>query len=594
MGATIALEGSEAAVFVSDSDNRAIHEVDLPSGIAVTTALDGTPEQLVRVGPRLLAVTLRDRNQVAVVRFDANRAGTVVARADVATEPWGIAATAKGDLLVTSAWGHALTLLDAVTLRPRWSIDVSREPRSVVIAPDGSRAFVTHLMGDAITVVDLRSTQPLAHALHALGAAYHNRVDQLIGAGTMHPTSALAYAAVISESGGRLFVPHVIEQNSSSSEHLVPGAYGGVPVEEETSVAAVAVVGVRDEHVLSGATRLPSKDDPSATKIARQTTALMVDPAVGFAVAPRTSPARQARAAIESGEILYVLSQGTREVVEMDARSLDPAMDVIRRIPVGDGPTGLVIDPDRHQLVVWNQLSHDLSTIELETGRTKRLAVAGDPLASEVAEGRRLFFTETDKRISRDGRACAACHPEGRDDGVVWKLGAGPRQTPTLLGRLGTGPFGWEAKHDELVNNMRETMGRLGGGGMPAQKLAALAAYLQHGLLVPTRNVPQRNEAARGRELFVSTEVGCSGCHHLETDGSDRQRHDIGSRAHGDAPSAFRTPPLAFVGGTGPYFHDGRYATLDELLENNYEGMGQTSQLSPADRHALIAFLGTL
>jgi DNA-binding beta-propeller fold protein YncE len=592
MGSSIALEASEATVFVSDSDNRAIHEVDLPSGIAVSTALDGAPEQLVRVGPRLLAVTLRDRNQVAVVRFDANRAGTVVARADVATEPWGIAATAGGDLLVTSAWGHALTLLDAATLRSRWSIDVPREPRSVVIAPDGSKAFVTHLVGDAITVVDLRSAQPLAHPLHALGAAYHNRVDQLIGAGTLHPTSALAYTAAISEPGSRLFVPHVNEQNSSSSEHVVPGAYGGVPVEEETSVATVAVVGIRDEHVLSGATR--PKQDAVTAKIARQTTALMVDPAVGFAVAPRTSPARQARAAIESGEILYVLSQGTREVVEMDARSLDPAMDVIRRLPVGDGPTGLVIDHDRHQLVVWNQLSHDLSTIELETGRTKRLPVAGDPLAAEIAEGRRLFFTETDRHISRDGRACAACHPEGRDDGIVWKLGAGPRQTPTLLGRLGTGPFGWEAKHDELVSNMRETMGRLGGGGMHAQKLTALASYLQKGLLLPTRGVQPSDEAARGRELFVSNEVGCSGCHHLETDGSDRQRHDIGSRARGDAPSAFRTPPLAFVGGTGPYFHDGRYATLDELLENNYEGMGQTSQLSPADRHALIAFLGTL
>ena len=81
-------------------------------------------------------------------------------------------------------------------------------------------------------------------------------------------------------------------------------------------------------------------------------------------------------------------------------------------------------------------------------------------LPPDVAAGRRLFFTERDGRISRDGRACGACHPEGRDDGLTWKLGAGPRQTPTLLGRLDRGPFGWQAKHARLEDNMRETMTR--------------------------------------------------------------------------------------------------------------------------------------
>jgi CxxC motif-containing protein (DUF1111 family) len=177
----------------------------------------------------------------------------------------------------------------------------------------------------------------------------------------------------------------------------------------------------------------------------------------------------------------------------------------------------------------------------------------------------------------------------------VWKLGAGPRQTPTLLGRLEKGPFGWEAKHADLRDNMRETMGRLGGEGVSTRELTALASFLRRGLFVPNRAAPSSDDdVRRGRDLFTSAEVGCSGCHALDTDGSDRKRHDVGSRAKGDVPTTFRTAPLKFVGGTGPYFHDGRYATLEQLIDLNYDAMGETSKLTEPDRRALIAFLRSL
>jgi mono/diheme cytochrome c family protein len=227
----------------------------------------------------------------------------------------------------------------------------------------------------------------------------------------------------------------------------------------------------------------------------------------------------------------------------------------------------------------------------------ERLAAAGDPLPPEVAAGRRLFFSELDRRISRDGRSCAGCHPDGRDDGVVWKLGAGPRQTPTLVGRLDRGPYGWLGKHPQLEGNMAETIGRLGGTGLPDVDLRRLAAFLRKGLVRPERAAsPALNEplALRGRALFTSNEVGCSGCHRLETEASDRALHSVGSRGVSDSTDSFRTPPLLFVGSTAPYFHDGRYASLEQLLTDNLDRMGQTTQLSPDDVKALAAFLRTL
>jgi mono/diheme cytochrome c family protein len=587
-GGSLVIDPARAVAWAADADNRALHRIDLVSLAVTTLPVDGAPEQVLVSGDRL-AVTLRDRNVVALYEVDAEGALTPLAEAEVPCDPFGLALTPQREILVTSAFCHAVTALDGDTLASLWSVDVAREPRAVVSATDGSRAFVTHLVGDAVTALDLGPGAPTPRRLRVLGGLYRNRVDQALGAGTLHPAASLAYSAVLSPSGSRLFVPHLTEQNGASTTRSLPGAYGGVPVEEETSFASVAVIATRDER--------PAGGDATAARAQTLEKAAFVapDPAVGFAVAPEPARCRQARAAALAGDRLYVASQGTGELFELDTRALDPAMSARRVFAVGVGPKGVDVDAALGVAAVWSQLSHEIAVVSLGSGAVERRVVAGDPLPRALAAGRRLFTTELDRRVSRDGRACAGCHPEGRDDALVWKLGAGPRQTPTLLGRLGRGPYAWQAKHARLQDNMRETMGRLGGGGMSDAEVDDLAAYVQGGLVTPARPRPALDAlAARGKALFTSEAVGCSGCHHLETEASDRALHDVGSRAPSDAATTFRTPPLLHVGFTAPYFHDGRYATLEQLLDDNLDRMGQTTHLDRADLGALAAFLRTL
>jgi DNA-binding beta-propeller fold protein YncE len=588
-GGSVVIDRAGLVAYVADADNAALHRVDLLSFAVTTTPLACAPEQVAIVGEGRVAVSLRGCNRVEVLAVDASGEGSVVASAPVASEPFGLAVTPSGDVLVTSAWGHALSAFDGATLAPRFVIDLAAEPRGVAITADGARAFVTHGVGNAVTVVELGAEGPRAHRLAALGGRYRNRVDTAFSAGTLHPTASNAYAAVLSESGSRLFVPHLAVQNSAETTHTVPGAYGGVPVEEDTSVASVAVIGVRDETVLGAP---DPRVKPSAAKVRIQ-----ADSSAMFAVAPGGSSSRQARAAAIVGDRLYVASYGTDELVELDARSLDPAMAPRRTFAVGQGPSGVDVDADLGIAVTWNQFSHDLSVVSLGSGAVETVPVAADPLPAALAAGRRLFHTERDRRISRDGRACAGCHPEGRQDGLTWKLGSGPRQTPMLVGRLETGPYGWLGKHPTLEGNMTETMARLGGGGLPAPRLAELAEYVRHGLRAPQRDAPSGADAAvatRGEALFRSQEVGCNGCHALDRTTSDGLAHNIASGTKTDETPAFRTPPLLFLAGTAPYFHDGRYASLEALLDDNLDRMGSTSQLSRDDRAALVAFLRTL
>ncbi len=290
-------------------------------------------------------------------------------------------------------------------------------------------------------------------------------------------------------------------------------------------------------------------------------------------------------------------SFGTGELVELSALSVDPAMSSRRRFAVGDGPSGLDVDAATEIAVVWNQHSHDVAVVSLGSGAVERIAVAADPLPADMAAGRRLFHAEDDRRISRDGRSCAGCHPEGRADGLVWKLGGGARKTLLLAGRLDHGPYGWNGEHAVLADNIDETIRRLGGTGLSKGELAALAAFVQRGLIPPPAPVvpaAAQAQVTRGKAVFESDQVGCVWCHKLDQEASDRSLHDVGSRAKDEERASFRTPPLRFIDGAGPYFHDGRHATLEAVLDQNLDRMGNTSQLSTDDRAALVAFLRSL
>jgi cytochrome c peroxidase len=70
--------------------------------------------------------------------------------------------------------------------------------------------------------------------------------------------------------------------------------------------------------------------------------------------------------------------------------------------------------------------------------------------------------------------------------------------------------------------------------------------------------------------------------------------HDVGSAAKVDGRGAFDTPSLRGVGRTAPYFHDGRYATLRDLILGVDDTMGRTRHLSADDVDALTAYLESL
>jgi cytochrome c peroxidase len=261
----------------------------------------------------------------------------------------------------------------------------------------------------------------------------------------------------------------------------------------------------------------------------------------------------------------------------------------------------MTLDADDDQLIVWSEFDHTLTFIPLAEAKRGadaasvapvRVAIARKKEQSyELALGRRLFHAAGDPRISDDGRACASCHPDGRDDGLVWSSPDGPRRTMWLAGRVDRGPYGWRGDTATIPEHLAITIKNLAGQGIDDADKAALAAYIKS---IAPPPAPHEADVARGRAIFTSSDAACASCHKEQSDFSDRESHDVRSRVTFDRFADFMTPTLRSVGARAPYFHDGRFATLSELIRKCDGEMGNTKQLSDGDVAALEAFLRSI
>jgi cytochrome c peroxidase len=120
----------------------------------------------------------------------------------------------------------------------------------------------------------------------------------------------------------------------------------------------------------------------------------------------------------------------------------------------------------------------------------------------------------------------------------------------------------------------------------------------EHGALDPAQK--------RGMELFFSARTGCSACHagiNFANAWIDNE-HTSATPVFADTGTGqfVRVPTLRNLGLTAPYMHDGRFATLDAVLDH-YERLAvdpgadtrlRRAQLTTEERGALAAFLVSL
>jgi cytochrome c peroxidase len=292
-----------------------------------------------------------------------------------------------------------------------------------------------------------------------------------------------------------------------------------------------------------------------------------------------------------------------------------------------------------------------------------------NPLTVERVDlGQKLFL---DKRLSiNDAQSCADCHLPGRGftDARPLARGAegkdGVRRVMSLFNLAWKREYFWDGRAPSLraqvlvpIQNpleMHQTLTNLvvklaGAGhaypdafsrafGLPDISAEKIALALEDYLLTLTSFDAKFDRVLRGVETFTpgeqrgfelfSTEydprrgqygADCFHCHGgplfqsqaFANNGLDDQFADPGrARVTGHPADAgkFAVPSLRNVALTGPYMHDGRFKTLEEVVAHYCTGIKRNATLDPnlakhpdggvplsaADQHALVAFLDTL
>jgi YVTN family beta-propeller protein len=264
---------------------------------------------------------------------------------------------------------------------------------------------------------------------------------------------------------------------------------------------------------------------------------------------------------------------------------------------VGRRPTAVALSPDGRRAYVVSTHDDSVSVLDLKELKVSAQIALGAQVKPNVADRGELLFY--DARLSHDGWfSCHSCHTDGHSNGLLADtLGDGSHGTPkrvlTLLGVKDSGPWAWNGSMRELDAQVRKSVATtMQGVKLTAGQEDELAAYLKTLIPAPPlgRLGQKVDEAVirRGHEVFERH--GCGSCHVPPTYSSPRT-YDVGSGADASNKS-FNPPSLRGVSQAGPFFHDGRAATLEEVFTQHRHQL--KTELAKENLVALLAFLESL
>jgi DNA-binding beta-propeller fold protein YncE len=587
--------GSHGSTLVADG--RGLLTLDRDSGELVRSDRRGQAlarlkfhsdaGELVWDGNDRVYVADRTDGRVAVVNpGDALGQGLKVVDGFKIREPHGLALTPDGKtLLVTSVTEQALVAVDTATLTELWRLDLAQEPRSVAVSADGKQALVGFLSTGAVAMIDISGARPSSEWL-ALDPALPTGVDPFSGQLAFNEFGMPASPSE-SQDVGRRFA-----RNAFAVGFIGDGL---AVIPHQLSTPHLPSNGGEDSGTYGGGGGFLA---PITHRVAMIDTENAFAPKTAFVEIGLHQP--RALAYDLANDTLYLAGYGDDRVMaiaDVSRSSIHLAWTTSVANAGSCAPDGIAFEGKDvwvHCELGRRVVAIDTSTVDANFGAPTTSAgpeLASTTLTDEQQRGADLFRRGRDHRVSVGGfMACASCHPEGRTDGLSWRIEGHNLQTPVLAGRVaGTHPYKWDGKDVDLPTSLSNTVGRLGGTGLTPDDVRDLRAFLEN---LPQPKPPLHDQAtvARGKALFESEDTACSACH----DGaklSDGQQYDFATNL-----VQVDTPSLVGLAYSAPYYHDGSARTLRALLTDKatVHGMGKTSQLDDAQIDDLITYLESL
>jgi YVTN family beta-propeller protein len=569
-------------------------------------------------GKRLLAANT-DSGTVSVIDLTTRAKVAEVAAGD---HPEGVAWVPGGPLAVATVYGDdAVLILDAAAGKVVATIPVADEPYGVVVTRDGRFAYVTHDHPGTVSEIDLTTravsrTFPVGSGCRGLALSADER--------TLYVTEFFTGSLIaVDRAAGKVADKWDGHPHDNLARHVTlhPTRAKAYLSHTRSRVTGFDARGSVFPH-LSFCDLGPK---PTGEKRRRS---VALDTYNNIAVV--TNPWEAAVS--PDGKRVYTVYAGTDDLNV--SRLLDDdyrEVEAIGRLhSVGKHPRAVVVNPSGNEVYVYATLDYAVHVFDRDMRKLGSVPVCTPPHSPAWRRGKELFQTAKQPMGSARWIACSSCHPDGLTDGRTWHNPEGLRKTPNLFGMAHTHPLHWSADRDEVQDFEYTIRGKLmQGRGLSRETLRprssftdfaemaqttaghsadldALAVYCNS---FPVRLSPHNPapgklspEAARGKAIFFDAKTQCATCHGgpYFTDSSlgSPRVHDVGTGGGPDEKVGpkYDTPTLLGAYRVHAYLHDGRAATLTDVLTTHNRGdrHGVTSHLSAAEVADLVAFLRAL
>ncbi len=581
-----------------------------PSVLAVN--IDGDELYVAATGGRQILVV--DRTTHCVRR-----------RIDLPETPSGLVISADGAILyVTAGMPNGMVLvIDSQTGATRARIPAGHSPTAPVLSADGGTLFVCDRFRSRLLAIDLVAQtirgelpvgrEPVAAALtpgpdgHRDFVLVANLLPAGPATGQVVAAEVVAVDAADLALAGRIGLP-----SGSTSVRGICVSPDGKYAYVVHTLAHFQLSTTQVDRGWMNASALSIIEVPGLRRLA---TVLLDDVDRGAA-----NP--WGVVGTGDGRWLCVSHSGTHEVSIIDRLALHRKLDRVaagpgdvscdlsflvdlrRRVRLpGKGPRGVAVAGQT--LYVAEYFSDSIATVDLGAdARWPAASIALGPTAG-MTDARRgeMLFHDADLCF-QSWQSCASCHPDTRADGLNWDLlndGLGtPKNTRSMVWSHRTPPAMSSGVRETAEAAVRAGLHHIQFVVRPEADAAAIDAYLKSIEPLPSRYAADQDliaKAQRGKDVFEK--AGCHECHPAPLYTS-LAPYDVGANNHSPLPGrtseAFDTPALVELWRTAPYLHDGRAATLKEVLTtcNPDDRHGQTSNLTETEIDDLTAFLLSL
>ncbi|MDD4516849.1 YVTN family beta-propeller repeat-containing protein [Massilibacteroides sp.] len=522
--------------------------------------LDEIPTGLVINGNKAYVTTFEAVGRLHVMQLETGRVEASIPTGSGACSP--LLSTDGKNVYVSNQFQNTVVEVDLEKRKVVRSVNVLREPKSMIFSKDGRFLFVTNYLPAQRADVDV-----VAACVSVIDMKTFTKVKDIQLANGSNALRGIC----LTPDGKYIYVSHNLGRFTVPTSQLQQGWM---------NTSAFSVIDVAAQEYLG---------------------AILVDEAERGAAGVWSIACNE--------KSLYISHSGTHEVSVIDHQAMIHKFEAYpekenlnydlhflyglrERIPVvGNGPRNLILTDNRliistyfaDQLNFLDLKTNEIIAVDLNPGRTETMAHKGERIFNDAAN------------CFQEWQSCNGCHPgDGRTDGMNWDLmndGVGnSKNCKSLLYSHVTPPA--------MISGIRESAFRAVRTGfefiqffkIDDESATFVDEYLKGLRPVPSPflvNGQLSEKAKEGRKVFEK--LKCHECHSGPYF-TDMKMHRIGDDV--EFEKGWDTPTLIEVWRTAPYLFDGRAATIEEVFEVHKHGIDK--KVSKKDLEALVEYVNSL